>query len=69
MKRIHADEDARPHNSQKARPDPETHITEAAKFNRMVLQKIQTAYTIDPEDDMLAKFPSGYSIRLVSRRK
>lgn len=69
MKEIRADEDAGPHNTKKARPDPETHITEAAKLNHIVLQKIQKAYTINPEDDLLAKFPSGYSTRLARRRK
>lgn len=69
MKRIRSDEDAGPHNTKKARPGPETNFTEAAKFNHMVFQKIQKAYTINPEDDLLAKFPSGYSTRLASRRK
>lgn len=69
MKRIRSDEDAGPHNTKKARPGPEINITEAAKFNHMVFQKIQKAYTINPEDDLLAKFPSGYSTRLASRRK
>lgn len=69
MKRIRADEDAGPHDTKKARPDPGIHITQAAKFNHMVLQKLQNAYQRNPEDDLPAKFPSGYSTRLAGRRK
>ena len=69
MKRVRADEDAGPLNTKKTRSDPETHITEAAKFNEMVLRKLQKAYVADPEDNLLAKFPSEYSTRLASRKK
>ena len=69
MKRVRADEDNGTPNMKKARPDPETHISDAAKFNNMVLRKLQKAYTENPEDDLLAKFPSGYSHRLAGRAK
>ena len=68
-KRIRADEDASPHNPKKARSDLETHITEVVKFNHIVLQKIWKAFTINPEDDLLARLPPGYSTRLASRSK
>ena len=69
MKRIRAAEDAGLPNTKKTRPHPETCITEAAKFNNMVLRKLQRAYVVDPEADLLAAFPSGYSTRLADRRK
>ena len=33
----------------------------------MVLRKLEKAYAKDPEDDLLARFPSGYSMRLAGK--
>ena len=64
MKRTRADED---HDPPKMKPDLDTYTSEAARFNNMVLRKIERAYAVDPEDDLLARFPSGYSMRLADR--
>ena len=67
MKRTRADEDHGSPNVKNARPDPDTYTSEAAKFNNMIIRKLQKAYAIDPEDDLLARFPSGYSMRLAGK--
>ncbi|OCK73105.1 kinase-like protein [Lepidopterella palustris CBS 459.81] len=41
---------------------------EAAKFNSMILRKLQKAFAEDPEVDLLSKFPSKYSIRLAEKK-
>ena len=69
MKRVRVDEDASPPATKKARPDQETHTSEAAKFNDMVIRKLQRVLAVDPEDDLLAKIPSEYSTRLAARKK
>ena len=69
MKRTHADEDHGSPNTKKARPNPDTYTSEAAKFNNMVLRKLEKAYAVDPEDDLLARFPSGYSMRLAGKMR
>ena len=69
MKRIRVDEDASPPATKKARPNQETHNSEAAKFNEMVIRKLQRAFAVDPEDDLLSKIPSEYSTRLAGRKK
>lgn len=66
-KRIRADEDRESPNMKKARVDPEQYISDAAKFNKMVIRKLEKAYEVDPEDDLLARFPSGYSMRLIGK--
>ncbi|CAF9934667.1 MAG: hypothetical protein ALECFALPRED_006055 [Alectoria fallacina] len=48
----------------KARAEEETDTSEAAKFNDRVLRKLQRAFAADPEGDLLANFPTGYSTRL-----
>lgn len=66
-KRIRADEDRESPNMKKARVDPKQYISDAAKFNKMVIRKLEKAYEVDPEDDLLARFPSGYSMRLIGK--
>lgn len=70
MKRFRADEDSSPPaTAKKARVDEGTHVSSAAKFNDMVLRKLQRAFAANPEDDLLAKFPTEYSTRLAGRKK
>lgn len=67
MKRTRADEDHSSPNKKRVRPDPDAHSSEAARFNSIVFRKLEKAYAIDPEDDLLARFPSGYSSRLAGK--
>ena len=53
----------------KARAEEETDTSEAAKFNDRVLRKLQRAFAADPEGDLLANFPTGYSTRLAGRKE
>ena len=70
MKRSREDEDTGPPTStKKARAHDKILASEAAKFNQMVLRKLQRAFETDPEDDLLSKFPSGYSTRLAGRKE
>ena len=70
MKRSREVEDIGPPlSTKKARAHDENLASEAAKFNQMVLRKIQRAIETDPEDDLLSKFPSGYSTRLAGRKE
>ena len=70
MKRSREDEDTCPPTSmKKARAHDTTTASEAAKFNQMVLRKLQRAFEIDPEVDLLSKFPTGYSTRLAGRKE
>lgn len=72
MKRFRASEDTGPPSSKKARPSRETHIShisEAARFNDMVLRKLQRAYAVNPEGDLLTIFPSGYSTCQAGRKE
>ena len=64
MKRTRADEDDDP---PKMKPNLDRVISEAARFNNTVLRKLEKSYAVDPEDDLLARFPSGYSMRLADR--
>ena len=67
MKRTCADEEHGSPNTKKAIPDPDTCTSDASKFNSMVLRKLEKAYAVDPEDDLLARFPSGHSMRLAGK--
>ena len=70
MKRIRVDEDnGSSPTKKKARIEEETDTSEAAKFNDRVLRKLQRAFAADPEDDLLANFPTGYSARLAGRKE
>ena len=70
MKRVRGDEDSDPPTSaKKARAHDKTPASQAAKFNHMVLRKIQRAFELDPEDDLLSKFPTGYSTRLAGKKE
>ena len=69
MKRVRVDEDASPSAMKKARPNQETHTSDAAKFNEMVIRILQRAFAVNPEDDLLSKVPSEYSTRLAERKK
>ena len=67
MKRTRSDEDHSSPVMNKARPDSDAYTSEAARFNSLVLRKLEKAYEMNPEDDLLARFPSGYSSRLAGR--
>ena len=70
MKRVREDEDNGPSPpTKKPRAQDNTQASEAAKFNQMVLRKLQRAFEANPEDDLLSKFPSGYSTRLAGRKE
>ena len=69
MKRTCADEENGSLNTKKTTPDLDTCTSDAAKFNSMVLRKLEKAYAVDPEDDLLARFPSGYSMRLAGKTR
>ena len=70
MKRVREDEDNGPPSpTKKRRAQDNTLASEAAKFNQMVLRKLQRAFESNPEDDLLSKFPSGYSTRLAGRKE
>ncbi len=70
MKRSRVDEDTDLASAaKKARPDQGNHTSEAAKFNGIVLRKLQRAFAVDPETDLQANFPTGYSARLTGRKK
>jgi phage tail sheath gpL-like len=43
--------------------------SEAARFNRIVMRKLQKAIEADPEVDLASKLPTGYSLRLAGRKK
>jgi phage tail sheath gpL-like len=43
--------------------------SEAARFNRIVMRKLQKAIEADPEVDLTSKLPTGYSLRLAGRKK
>ena len=53
----------------KARADKEIDTSEAANFNLTVLRRLQRLLAVDPEIDLLANLPTGYSSRLASRKK
>ena len=42
--------------------------SDAAKFNRQVLQKLQKVLQEDPEADLLARIPNNYTARLENRK-
>ena len=67
MKRTPREEDCDSPNMKKARPNPDTNISEAAKFNSKVLRKLEKAYAEDPEDNLLRRFPAGYSLHLARK--
>ena len=67
MKRTHTDEDHTSAIMKKVRLDQNTYTSEAAKFNNMVLRKLEKVYDEDPEDNLLARFPSEYSLRLAAK--
>lgn len=70
MRRIRADDDPGPLTAtKKVRADEEISVSDAAKFNDRVLRKLQRAFAANPEDDLLANFPTGYSTRLAGRKK
>ena len=70
MKRSRVDEDTDLASAaKKARLDQRNHTSEAAKFNGIVLRKLQKALAVDPETDLQASFPTGYSARLTGRKK
>lgn len=43
--------------------------SEAARFNRIVMRKLQKAIEADPEVDLACRLPTNYSLRLAGRRK
>ena len=70
MKRVREDEDAGPPApTKKPRAQDYTPVSEAAKFNQVVLRKIQRAFETDPGVDLLSKFPTGYITRLAGRKE
>lgn len=70
MKRIRADDDPGSfYATKKARADEDPNASDAAKFNDRVLRKLQRVFAADPEDDLLANFPTGYSTRLAGRKR
>jgi hypothetical protein len=42
--------------------------SEAHRFNRMVMRKLQRAIDADPEIDLASKLPRNYSSRLADRK-
>ena len=70
MKRSREDDDnGTPTPAKKARAHDKTPASEAAKFNHMILRKLQRAFETDPDIDLLSKFPTGYSTRLAGRKE
>ena len=43
--------------------------SEAARFNQIVMRKLQKAIEADPEVDTAFELPTNYSLRLAGRRK
>ncbi|KAF2671111.1 hypothetical protein BT63DRAFT_453495 [Microthyrium microscopicum] len=66
---IHTDQDDEKGNvSHKRKSQSESLGSEAAKFNSMVLRKLQRAFEKSPEVDLLTQFPSLYTSRLTAKR-
>ena len=70
MKRVREDEGTGlPTLMKKARAHDKTLASEAAKFNEMVLRKLQRAFETDPEVDLFSQIPTGYSSRLAGKKE